>query len=366
MYSLVKYRNALLSVTLPLLLWQCGVEEQSNSSKSVAEKPLVVNTPVRTESYQFGRVATANEIAGWDIDIRPDGQGLPEGSGTAEQGEPLYEQQCAVCHGSFGEGNGRWPRLSGGEDSLTYQGADGRPEKTVGSYWPYASTLFDYIRRAMPYPAPMSLEPEEVYAISAYVLYLNDLIEDDFVLDKHSLPTIQMANEDNFYIDDRPDVRNTACMEHCKDPDSITIASSVGGVTPISHFVEGADSPAASHDKRDLDNTNVAALGTVEDSGEEENDALAQGRELYKTTCSACHQITGQGLVPAFPSLHTNPTVKNKQQLIVTLLNGREGTAMQSYSRLSDEELAQLLTFVRKSWSNNESAIEASDISALR
>jgi len=118
--------------------------------------------------YGYGQDATAEQIAGWDIDIRPDGMGLPPGGATPEDGEMLYEDKCASCHGSFGEGVGRYPVLSGGEGTLT----EARPEKTVGSFWPYASTLWDYIHRAMPFTAPESLTDEEVYATTAYVLYL--------------------------------------------------------------------------------------------------------------------------------------------------------------------------------------------------
>jgi Cytochrome c. len=181
-----------------------------------------------TGHYGIGTTATAKEIAGWDIDVRPDGKGLPKGEGSVAQGEPMYEAKCASCHGSFGEGEDRWPPLAGGEGSLT----EDRPEKTVGSYWPYASTLWDYINRAMPFTAPQSLTPHEVYAISAYVLYLNDLVEDDFVLTQSNLASVKMPNVDNFYIDNRPDTNNKRCMKDCKDPSKIVIIKSLSGITP--------------------------------------------------------------------------------------------------------------------------------------
>ena len=171
-------------------------------------------TAKTTGHYGVGQEASAAEIAGWDIDIRPDGLGLPEGGATAEDGESLYEEQCASCHGSFGEGVGRYPVLAGGEGTLT----EPRPEKTVGSFWPYASTLWDYIHRAMPFTAPESLSDDEVYAITAYVLYLNDLVEYDFELTRDNLASIEMPNKDGFFLDDRPDVINAQCMSDCKDP----------------------------------------------------------------------------------------------------------------------------------------------------
>ena len=160
------------------------------------------------------------QIAGWDIDVRPDGKGLPPGSGSAADGEALYEMQCAHCHGYFGEGQGRWPKLAG-DEPLT----GGRPERTVGNYWPYASTLWDYIHRTMPFTAPQSLSNDEVYAVVAYVLYLNDLLDYDTVLDRDSLPALAMPNAGGFDPDPRPDTANTTCMKDCRDPASIRITA---------------------------------------------------------------------------------------------------------------------------------------------
>ncbi len=211
--------------------------------------------------YGLGRIATEEEIAGWDIDVRPDGLGLPEGSGSVSVGEGLYEAQCASCHGLFGEGEGRWPILAGGYDTLT----DDRPQKTVGSYWPYASTLWDYTRRAMPFTAPQSLTVDETYAITAYVLYLNELVEDDFVLTKENFLTVEMPNADGFFHDDRPDVKNKACMKDCKDPASIKVISTIAGVSPTEHLEEGAEEESA---------------------GEAVNE---HGKQVYKQSCAVCH-----------------------------------------------------------------------------
>ncbi len=170
-------------------------------------------------NFNIGKVASAEVIAGWDIEVRPDGLGLPEGSGSVEDGEELYEEKCAMCHGSFGEGEDQWPKLTGGRGTLE----ETRPEKTVGSFWPYASTLWDYINRAMPFPAPQSLEPDEVYAITAYVLNLNEIVDDEFVLTRENFATVEMPNKDGFYIDDRPDTKNTRCMKDCKDSTAINV-----------------------------------------------------------------------------------------------------------------------------------------------
>jgi S-disulfanyl-L-cysteine oxidoreductase SoxD len=165
------------------------------------------------QPYGFGRTPTQAEINAWNIDVRgSDGNGLPPGSGTVAQGEAIYAAQCASCHGDFGEGNGRMPLLAGGRGTLT----SAQPMQTVGSYWPYAPTLFDYIRRAMPFPNPESLSNDEVYAVTAYVLYLNDIVKQNSVLDAKTLAAITMPNRNGFVKDPRPDIHNVACMYDCK------------------------------------------------------------------------------------------------------------------------------------------------------
>jgi S-disulfanyl-L-cysteine oxidoreductase SoxD len=145
------------------------------------------------ERYGFGRAATPQEIAGWDIDIAPDGAGLPPGRGGVRQGEAIYASKCASCHGAHGEGK-PMPRLAGGLGTLR----DKKPEKTVGSFWPYATTLFDYVRRAMPLDAPQSLSPDDVYSVSAYVLFLNGIVPQDAILNADTLAGIKMPNRDGF------------------------------------------------------------------------------------------------------------------------------------------------------------------------
>ncbi len=162
-------------------------------------------------AYGIGRAATPAEIAGWNIDIGRDGRGLPPGSGTVGHGREVFEQQCAACHGDKGQG-GVGDRLVGGQGTL----GTPHPVRTVGSYWPYAPTLFDYIRRAMPQNAPQSLSNDDVYAVSAYILNLNGLLQADATLDAKSLAAIKMPNRDHFVGDPRPDVKNPECMSGCK------------------------------------------------------------------------------------------------------------------------------------------------------
>ena len=176
-------------------------------------------------AYEFGRRPTPEEIKLWDIDVRPDGAGLPEGSGTVAQGKQVYQDNCEACHGPGGT-NGIKDRLVGGQGTL----ATAAPVKTVGSFWPYATTLFDYIHRAMPYPAPGTLSVDDTYAVAAYILNLNGILPSDGKLDKTSLPKVKMPNRDSFtWKDPRPDTAATECMKNCIDSGSVKIISTAEG-----------------------------------------------------------------------------------------------------------------------------------------
>jgi cytochrome c len=155
---------------------------------------LGLSSAVLAEGPELGRLATSDEIASWDISIDPSGAGLPPGSGTPTQGEAVYAEKCAACHGAKGVGKPN-DQLVGGRGSLSGNQA---PIKTVGSFWPYATTLFDYVRRAMPLSAPKSLSDDEVYAVAAYILHLNGIIGEAEVMDARSLPKVQMPNRDGF------------------------------------------------------------------------------------------------------------------------------------------------------------------------
>ena len=155
---------------------------------------LCVSVPAPAQVPQFGQSIAPADIAPWDISIGPDGAELPAGRGTAIQGEAVYAAKCQACHGEKGVG-GPFDALVGGFGSLA---AGKSPVKTVGSYWPEATTLFDYIRRAMPFPETKSLTNDEVYAVSAYILNLNGVIGTDEVVDAQSLPKVEMPNRNGF------------------------------------------------------------------------------------------------------------------------------------------------------------------------
>lgn len=153
----------------------------------------LMRTAAAEEGPALGVPAPPELVAAWDISIPPDGAGLPPGSGTARGGRQIYEAKCLACHGKEGAGKPN-DRLAGGRGTLT----SAAPVRTVGSYWPYATTVFDYIRRAMPYFQPQSLTSDEVYALTAYLLYLNDIVGEDAALNAKSLPRVVMPNRDNF------------------------------------------------------------------------------------------------------------------------------------------------------------------------
>ncbi|GLS34799.1 hypothetical protein GCM10010869_03870 [Mesorhizobium tianshanense] len=197
---------------------------------------------------KLGRTATEDEIAAWDIDVRPDGVGLPVGHGTVSQGEQIFDEKCASCHGDFGEAVGRWPVLAGGQGTLQ----NDRPEKTIGSYWPYLSTVYDYVRRAMPFTNPRSLSNDEVYALTAYVLYLNDVVQDDtFELSNENFTAVRLPNEANFTQDDRLSEphyanRRDPCMSSCVPGKAqITTHAAVLDVTPEDAGTDDSEAPAA-------------------------------------------------------------------------------------------------------------------------
>lgn len=184
-------------------------------------------------NYGIGHVATAEQMAGWDIDVRPDGQGAPAGSGSVKAGEKVYMDKCAACHGEFGESAGRWPQLAQGRGTLTSHD----PVKTVGSYFPYLSSVFDYIRRSMPFGDAQSLGNDELYAVTAYVLYLNDVVDEKFVLSKETWGKVAMPNAAGFFDDDRETAEkafwnSSPCMKDCRGPVRITGRAGTVDVTP--------------------------------------------------------------------------------------------------------------------------------------
>ncbi|SFT60396.1 cytochrome c [Sedimentitalea nanhaiensis] len=193
---------------------------------------LTFVSPLQAGKLGLGRPALPDEVAAWDLDVRPDGTGLPDGSGDVLTGEEIFADNCAVCHGDFAEGVDNWPKLAGGMGTLDRDD----PLKTVGSYWPYLSTTWDYVNRSMPFGNAQSLTPDEVYGVVAYILYSNDLVDEDFVLSRDTFTEVHLPNADGFIVDDRKSAEahfvTDPCMQNCKDKVEITMRARVLDVTP--------------------------------------------------------------------------------------------------------------------------------------
>lgn len=261
---------------------------------------LLVASPAASEGYGLGRPALPEEIVAWDIDVRPDGAGLPQGRGDVLTGEEVFAEKCAVCHGDFGEAVGRWPVLAGGFDTLT----DERPVKTIGSYWPYLSTVYDYVNRAMPFGDARSLSTDEIYAITAYLLYVNDLVEEEFELSHENFVEIRLPNEDSFYADDRAEVElvsfsGDVCMENCKDSAEITMRAAVLDVTPEETKARQLEQAIASvqnskpADDEAQEETVIASAETKIETPEIDVELAELGEKAFRQ-CKACHQV-GEG-----------------------------------------------------------------------
>ncbi len=177
---------------------------------------LMAMAPVHADDWlkdDIGKPLTAAEIAIIDRDARPDGAGLPPGSGTVAAGEEAYLEHCAACHGEFGEGLGWVPALLGGEGTLATE----TPRKSIGSFWPHAPGVFDHVWRAMPEGHAFSLAPKQVYALTAFLLHINGLVADDFVASAQSLPRVRMPNRDGFVMPPHPRAQGMRCMTKCRN-----------------------------------------------------------------------------------------------------------------------------------------------------
>ena len=287
----------------------------------------------RDGKFGLGRGATKREVAAWDGDISPDGTGLPIGSGDAIYGEEVFAEHCAICHGDFAEGVDNWPELAGGLDTL----ADEDPVKTVGSYWPYLSTTWDYVKRSMPFGYAQSLSDDDVYAIVAYILYSNDIVDEDFILSNETFLDVEMPNKSGFIVDDRLTSEShfwnkKVCMSDCKSDVKITMRAAVLDVTP--------------EDEKNEDSEASAAVTTSSNQVGEQSEALVEvvnldlglveaGEKAFKK-CKSCHQI-GDGA--------KNKTGPHLNSIFSRKIGGIEGfkyskifKSMRDNGRVWDEE----------------------------
>ena len=201
-------RLALVGVIAAAAVAACDrgpLADRARRQQSLGNLPADVRpAPEPPARLAVGRPATPAEIAAWDMDVSPDGTGLPQGRGTPSQGAAVYVVKCASCHGTAGEGTPAGPKLVGREPADSFRfGHDPKLVKTIGNYWPYATTLFDYVRRSMPITAPGTLTNSEVYAVVAYLLAENGVIDRTATMDSVSLAAVKMPARDRFVVDDR-------------------------------------------------------------------------------------------------------------------------------------------------------------------
>lgn len=265
--------------------------------------------PSLAERMGLGRPALPEEVAAWDIAVLPDGTGLPVGSGDVLTGDEVFAEKCASCHGDFAEGIDNWPVLAGGQGSLR----DRRPVKTIGSYWPYLSTVFDYIHRSMPFGAAQTVSADEAYAITAFLLYSNGLVEDDFELSNENFTEITLPNAEGFYPDDRAETEYTLFSgEPCKadcvasveitkravtlnvtptDPDG----KPAGTLPPLTPVVAGAGDAAeaapeaAAEPATEVEQAEPEAAPAAEMTAADPA-MVEAGAKVFKK-CAACHKV---------------------------------------------------------------------------
>lgn len=270
--------------------------------------------PAMADKLGLGRPALPEEISAWDVAVLPDGTGLRPGSGNVETGEEVFAEKCAACHGEFAEGLDSWPVLAGGEGSLT----DRRPVKTIGSYWPHLSTVYDYIHRSMPFGAAQTVSVDETYAIVAFLLYSNGLVEDDFTLSNENFTEVVLPNADGFYPDDRPEseypqFRAEACMANCAegapkvtkravelnvtptDPDGKpagTLPDIVAEAAAASAEAAATETPAEATPEAEPEPAPEAAPAdqAATPAAGPDPELVAAGEKVFKK-CAACHKV---------------------------------------------------------------------------
>jgi cytochrome c len=305
----------------------------------------------------LGRPAKPVEIAAWDIDVKPDGTGLPKGSGTVEQGQEIYDAKCASCHGTFGESN-QYLQLAGGVGSL----ATDNPVRTTGSKLNYATTLWDYINRAMPFQAPKSLSPDEVYALTAYVLHLNELLPAEAALDEKSILAVKLPNRDGFIMehgfmrkDGKPDVRNAACMQECEREVRITSAipdyarNAHGNLAeqfrPLGPY-RGADTTRPAPQAR----LAAAKLARAETHAPKAQRPAAELARQY--ACTACHGLDHKIVGPGFNEVASKYAGQAgaRDNLIAKVRHGGSGTwgaiPMPAQPQVAEDDLTVLIDWV--------------------
>lgn len=312
------------------------------------------NEEAHKQSLYYGRKPTANEEKAWDIDVMPDGTGLPEGSGSVEWGEEVYEEKCLSCHGDFGTGAGLYPRLTAGnaeemQKTLMHQRVDAEsdgPQRTFGSNWPHASTLWWYIKTAMPHQAPFSLTDDEVYALSAYTLYVNEMsidgveVDEEYVLDREKFLKIVMPNVDGF----EPKIDGPKGQDNARDyyNDPVNYGN---GVRCMKDCFEGE--PAVQRISFALTDFNPP-LSNEKDLPEVKAEEKAHaGKADYEASCAVCHTTDAMGAPDVGNKAAWDATLKKGLDTVMeNTINGLNGMPPRGGSALSDEQLKVVVDYM--------------------
>ncbi|HLW04650.1 MAG TPA: c-type cytochrome [Azoarcus sp.] len=318
----------------------------------------------------IGREATPDEVTAWDIDVRPDFVGLPRGRGTVDEGEELWEQQCAFCHGTFGESNEVFTPLIGGTTAEDIQSGRVRalaersfPQRTTMMKAPTVATLFDYIRRAMPWTSPKSLSDDEVYAVLAYMLNLAGIVPMDYVLDEETIREVQqrMPNRNGMTTDHGlwpgasaaeggignggvPDVKNVVCMEHCKE--------NVEVLSEMPDHARGSHGDLAAQNRLIGPVRGQQTLDPAQREAAAENPVIEGEQTARAGGCMICHGLEERIVGPGFAEIAVRYSEKEDaaDYLVGRIRQGSTGvwgsTPMPPQTQLKDEELAQLVHWI--------------------
>lgn len=344
----------------------------------------LISSVAHAQGYpNVGRAATEKEIAAWDIDVRPDFKGLPKGSGTVAKGMQVWEGKCASCHGTFGESNEVFTPIVGGttkEDIKSGRVAaltDNRqPQRTTLMKVPTVSTLWDYINRAMPWTAPKTLTTEEVYAVTAYILNMGEILPDDFTLSNENIAEVQsrMPNRNGMTtkhgmwdVKGKPDVRSVACMKNCATEAQVhstlpEAARNVHGNIALQNrtfgAVRGVDTtkPAPteplSSGKRSVAIMPVSAVKQKADGAlPPKADAAALATQ---NACMACHGISNKVVGPSFNQIAAKyqDDAGAASRLFDKVKNGASGTwgaiPMPAQSQVKDDEIKTIVSWILK------------------
>jgi cytochrome c len=328
-----------------------GAKKYSIKNGEYAGVYKVNEQVLKIKKFNNGRKATQNEIKARDIDVRYDWQGLPDGKGTVEQGDELFEQHCAMCHGDMGTGGKGYPTLVGGKGTLKNQlvnpeKGDEPPIRTIGSYWPYASTLWWYVKTGMPFPHPMSLSDDEVYAIVAYLLSINEIeidgqeLDDEYELTKEKLMKVVMPNVNGFYPDVNGKDGPQVMKKFLSDPKNYG--------TPTVRCMKNCPTGKVVRIKNSLDDAIKPPVSQVRDLPKEKNSNKANSKyaKLFEQKCNACHGNKAIAPVVGDKEAWADRIKQGKETLYKHAIGGFQGMPPRGGTNLSDEDMKGLVDYI--------------------